>query len=79
MDVKIKDRKDNIEHIRMALNICEMGATYAQSDLILRIFKKLDVLGGKFTLLDGTELLSDWRKEYDLYFKNLEKEKQSQT
>lgn len=74
MDVKIKDRKEEIEFLRMALSICELGVNYIQADLIIRVFERLQKLKGKFSLHDGVELHHKWKQEWQEYF-----EKQSKT
>lgn len=67
MDVKIKDRKDEIEFIRMALNIVGIGVDYANADLINRTIKELNKLKGQFSLKDGVKLLYDWKDDWRKY------------
>ena len=56
MNVKVKDRKDNIEFVRMALNLAEIGVDYPNADLIVRIMERLNELKGKFSLKDGIDI-----------------------
>lgn len=75
MDVKIKDRKEEIEHLRLAFNIAGVNVEYLTVDLIVRIQEKLNQLKGKFTLEDGVSIQHDWRKDWDNYFKEQSKAK----
>ena len=68
MDVKIKDRKREVEYLRMALNVCEIGVDYTHTDLIIRVYEKLKVLDGKFSISDGVDILYDWKQEWQSYF-----------
>ena len=68
MDVKIKDRKREVEYLRMALNVCEIGVDYTHTDLIIRVYEKLKVLDGKFSISDGADILYDWKQEWQSYF-----------
>ena len=56
MEVKIEDRKEEIEYLRMGLNMAELGVSYEQADLIIRISDRLKKLKGKFSLKDGVEI-----------------------
>ena len=67
-NVKIKDRKKEIEFLRMALNICELGVNYEQADLIIRINKKVEKMGGKFSLEDGIEIYHKWKHDWLEYY-----------
>jgi hypothetical protein len=59
MDVKIKDRKEEIEFLRMACNMAELGIGYQHADLIIRLQERLKKMKGKFSLKDGVETLTD--------------------
>jgi len=41
MEVKIKDRKEEIEFLRMACNMAELGIGYQHADLIIRLQERL--------------------------------------
>lgn len=77
MDAKIKDRKENIEYLRMALNIAEVGVRYIDADLIIRIQERLKKRKGNFSLLDGREVFREWREDWDSYFESQEKKRLS--
>lgn len=68
MEVEIKDRKEEIEHLRMALNMCEVGVDYTQTDLILRVLERLDKLKGEFSISDGVEIHHKHKQEWQTYF-----------
>ena len=70
MSVEIKDRKYEIEWLRMALNMCEININYTHADLIIKIVKELDSLKGKFTISDGVEIHHKWKDKWDNYYKN---------
>jgi len=74
-EVKVKDRKEDVEFLRMACNIAEIGIGYTHADLILRLQKRLETLGGKFSLQDGVEILCDWKKYWAQYFDDQTKNK----
>lgn len=69
MEVEIKDRKEEIEHLRMALNMCEVGVGYTQTDLILRVLERLDKLKGEFSISDAVEIHHKHKQEWQTYFK----------
>lgn len=68
MPVKIKDRKEEIEFLRMACNAAELGITYEYADLILRLQERLKKLKGKFTLKDVAEIQQKWTEDWLSYF-----------
>lgn len=70
MEVKIKDRSNEVEFLRMALNMCELGIDYTQADLIIRVTKSLNKLKGKFSINDGVEIHHKWKEEWQKYFEN---------
>ena len=67
MDKKIKDRKSEIEFIRMALNTCEIGVSYNATDLILRVIDMVKLKGGETTLLDSVTLHQKFIEECKAY------------
>ena len=73
MDVKPKDRKQETEYLRMALNMAELGVSYTQADLILKAVNEVQRKGGNFTISDGVDLYTRWRKEWDNYFEKQKK------
>jgi hypothetical protein len=68
MDVKIKDRKEEIEFLRMACNMAELGIGYQHADLIIRLQERLKKLKGKFSLKDGVEIHYKWKEDWQKYF-----------
>ena len=40
-EVKIEDRDTSIEYLRMALNMCQIGVNYQQSELIFAVVNKV--------------------------------------
>lgn len=68
MDVKIKDRKQEVEYLRMALAIAEMGFSYEHADLINRVVDECRKKKGKFSLDDGVKLLYKWKTDWRTYF-----------
>lgn len=67
MDVKIEHRKDEIEFVRLALNIADVGIDYKTTDLVLRVIRKVNSLKGKFSLKDGVVLRHEWINEWNKY------------
>jgi hypothetical protein len=68
MDVKIKDRKEEIEFLRMACNMAELGIDYQHADLIIRLQERLKKMKGKFSLKDGVEIHYKWKEDWQKYF-----------
>ena len=73
MEVKIKDRKEEIEYLRMACNMSEIGIGYQHADLIIRLQERLKKLKGKFSLSDGVEIHHKWKEDWRNYFEEQSK------
>ena len=73
MDVKIKDRKEEIEFLRMACNLAELRIQYEHADLILRLQERLEKLKGKFSLSDGVEIHHKWKQDWQNYLEEQSK------
>lgn len=73
MEVKIKDRKENVEFLRMACNIAELGINYQHADLIIRLQERLKTMKGKFSLHDGVEIHYKWKQDWVKYFEEQQK------
>lgn len=74
-DVKIKDRKYDVEILRMACNLAELNIGYVQADLILKLQDRLEKIKGKFSLHDGIEIHHKWKEDWIKYFEELDNEK----
>ena len=68
MEVKIKDRKEEVEFLRMACNMAQLGIGYEQTDLILRLQERLKELKGKFSIADGVEIHYKWKEDWQNYY-----------
>lgn len=75
-DVEIKDRENEVEYLRMVLNICQVNIDYTHADLINRVTKALHKRKGSFTVNEGVELFYQWKQDWEVYF---EKEKETET
>jgi len=73
MEVKIKDRKEEIEFLRMACNMAELGIGYQHADLIIRLQERLKKLKGKFSISDGVEIQYKWKQDWQNYFEEQSK------
>ena len=71
MSVKVEDRKDEIEHLRLALNIAEMSVSYEGCDLILAVQKKLTKKKGNFNVKDGVHIRREWEMKWEAYHADL--------
>lgn len=69
MEVKIKDRKEEVEFLRMACNMAELGINYTHADLILRLQSKLKTLKGEFSIEDGISIHYKWKQDWENYYK----------
>ena len=67
IDVKIEDRKKEIEYLRLALGLAGIGVDYKIADLINRVVEKNTELGGKFSVKDGVNLQYGWEKDWQKY------------
>ena len=70
MDAKIKDRKKEVEMLRLALNISGLSCNYISCDLINKVLLGIKKKGGKFSLLDGAKIETEHEKYWNDYFKN---------
>ena len=68
MDVKIKDRKEGAEYLRMALNMCELWIDYPQAELIIKVLAKMEKVKSEFSISDGVEIHHKWKQEWQEYF-----------
>lgn len=66
-DCLIKDRKKEIEYLRMALNMCEIGVNYVQTDLILRVIARLEKRRGNMNINDISKILTEWIQDWNKY------------
>lgn len=73
MEVKIKDRKEEVEFLRMDLNTAQIGVDYTHTDLFLRIQERLSKKKGKYTINDSVEIFHKWKTDWDRYFEDQEK------
>lgn len=78
MEVNVKDRKDEIEYLRMACNMAELGIGYQHADLIIRLQERLNKLKGKFTILDGVEIHHKWKEDWDKYSEEQSKKQEGE-
>lgn len=68
--VEFKDRIKEIDHLRIALDMVEIGVDYPTTDLIIRIRKEATKLGDSFSIDDAAHIQANWRNEWDEYFEN---------
>ncbi len=68
MEVQIKDRQDEIEYLRMALAITEIGVSYEQAELINNVVNKVRLRKGNFNIHDGVKLLYAWKEKWRNYY-----------
>ena len=74
MIVPINDRTDELEFIRLALNMAEIYVDYQQSDLINRVLKGLEKRKQNFNLKDICHIKHQWEKDWQEYFKKKSEE-----
>ncbi len=70
MEVDVRSRKIEVEYLRMACNMAEVGISYTQADLIMRLQERLSKLKGEFSLHDGVEVYHRWKEDWQKYFDN---------
>jgi len=69
MDVKIKDRKTDIEYLRLSLVLSGVQIDYATTDLINDLFSAVKKKKGKFSISDAAEISAAHEAKYQDYFK----------
>ena len=74
MKVKIEDRYDGIEYLRMALSMSEVYVDYQTAELIDVVVTEVRKKKGKFDVLDGVKLFSEWKRKWDAYERQQRKE-----
>ena len=75
MDVKVKDRKEEIQQLTIVCNMAEININYIHADLILRLQERLKELKGKFAISDSVEIHYKWKEDWRKYFEEqLEKD-----
>jgi len=67
MDVKIKDRDQKIEMLRLALNTADFGIEYWGLILFLRIQEAYAKKGGKMNMMDAAKVRATWEAERTAY------------
>ena len=72
MKVPQKDRTDELEIIRLALNMAEIYVDYQHSDLINRIFKGIEKRKWNFNVKDICQIKGAWEKDWQEYYKKKE-------
>jgi len=73
MDVKIKDRKTEVEYLRFALNLTELGVDYITTDLINTVFEAVKKKKGKFNIEDACKIRVAHDEKWSAYFTSLRK------
>jgi len=61
MTVPVKDRKFEVEYLRMGLAMSEVGVSYETADLIYQIANDPKVKSGKFDMKDGVNTFYQWQ------------------
>lgn len=72
--VKIKDRKKDIEFLRMGLNMCGIKVDYTHTDLISKVFTIVNEKKGKSDMKDMSLILAEWETHWNEYFRSQENE-----
>ena len=65
MEVKIKDRKKEVETLRMMCNMAQLGINYEQADLITRLQSKLNESS---TITDCMDVFCEWKEHWENYY-----------
>jgi hypothetical protein len=71
--VKAKDRKNEVEMIRMALNMCNIAVGYQHADLINRIVTGLQKTKGNMSIREVIEIHNNWLLECEQYERTIVK------
>lgn len=73
--VKLEDRENEIEYLRLALALCEVQASYELCDLISDLTKRIESSKGALTIDDCVKIRDRHDKKWSKYYKDLENEK----
>ena len=68
MDIKVEDRKEEIQQLTIVCNMAEININYIHADLILRLQERLKKLKGKFAISDSIEIHYKWKEDWRKYF-----------
>ena len=68
MDIKVEDRKEEIQQLTIVCNMAEININYIHADLILRLQERLKELKGKFAISDSIEIHYKWKEDWRKYF-----------
>lgn len=71
MEVKIKDRKEDVEFFRIACNMAKINLDYIHADLILKLQERLQKMKGGYAISDSVEIYAEWKEYWDNYFEEL--------
>ena len=72
MNVDIKDRREDVEMFRMACNMSELGISYIQADLIIKLQYAIQQKGDDFSIKDATKIFHKWKDGWQSYFEKKE-------
>lgn len=67
-EVSVKDREKQVEYLRMALSMSEFGVSYEHADLINQVAKRVQSIGGSFSLEDGSKIFVEWKEKWEKYY-----------
>jgi len=59
--------------LSVALNMSGLSIDIPTSDVVLRVFKKMNEMGGSFDLHTATEIRANVEEEYSLIYQNYKK------
>jgi hypothetical protein len=67
IDCDIKDRREEVEYLRIILAMAEFGVSYVQADLINRCVKLRNEKGGDAVVSDGVDVFWEWKRHWNDY------------
>ena len=77
MNVKLEDRKEDTNCLKLALYLAGIEIDYEDVDLILKVQERLKKKKGSFSVRDGMQVRREWENRWKEYFNDLAKELKS--
>ena len=69
MKIKLEDRDLRIEYYRLAINMVGISIDYQTTDMIATLIRRIDDIGGDFTLKDAVRIQVECGQRWEEYFK----------
>jgi hypothetical protein len=59
-----EDKRNDVQHMRIALGMCGIGVSNCTAEIILRTFEATDRMGGDFDLMTAAKIQTEVEEKY---------------